>query len=344
MANQVMLTFAGDSSDLERSMDRVGGAARRMDTEASSSFDRVGESADNLDTRAMGFRDTITGVQDTFRGLTDDSLSLGDRLLMLGMGIGDLASGVANFGVQFAKQAASFVANSARMVASSIATTATVVAGWVAKGAAATVAGVKMAAAWLIGLGPVGLVIAAIGAIIAILALLGVDFDDVKRIAGAAWDWIWQKAEQAGAIIRNVFTGVRDWVGGVVSGIVGFFTGLPGRITSIFSGLGSAVANGFRSVWNNTIGGFGFTVPSWVPLVGGRDFRIPRLHTGGVVPGVPGQEVLTILQAGEVVTPASRAAGAGSGPVINFYGPVLANPRDVGREVTRALREFGRAA
>jgi hypothetical protein len=33
------------------------------------------------------------------------------------------------------------------------------------------------------------------------------------------------------------------------------------------------------------------------------------MHTGGIVPGAPGQESLAILQAGERVTPSSRAGG-----------------------------------
>jgi Asp/Glu/hydantoin racemase len=33
------------------------------------------------------------------------------------------------------------------------------------------------------------------------------------------------------------------------------------------------------------------------------------MHSGGVVPGAPGQEAMAILQAGERVEPASRADG-----------------------------------
>ena len=48
--------------------------------------------------------------------------------------------------------------------------------------------------------------------------------------------------------------------------------------------------------------------------------NIPYLHTGGIVPGMPGSDVLAVLQAGERVSPAGR----GGGDIhIHFEGPVF---------------------
>jgi hypothetical protein len=41
--------------------------------------------------------------------------------------------------------------------------------------------------------------------------------------------------------------------------------------------------NAVKSLWNSTIGGFGFTVPSWVPFAGGDSFKIPMMATGGYI-------------------------------------------------------------
>ena len=282
--NEVTLTFAGDTTSLERSFDKVGAGADKAGRDVSSGFDRVGESADNLDTRAMGFRDTVTGVQDTFRGLTDDSASLQERVLLLGMGFGDLASGVANFGTQFARQAATFVANTARMAASHVTAAATTVAGWVTMGIQSTIAGAKMAAAWLIGLGPVGLVIAGIAALVAVLVALGVDFDDVKNAIAAGWEFIRGAAASAfewlrtnwplvlaiitGPIglavlavvrhwgtIRSGFTAVKNWIRDRVNDIVSFITGIPGRISEAAKSIGSTIINGIKNGITG-IGGF----------------------------------------------------------------------------------------
>ena len=382
--NQVTLTFAGDSKDLEKSFDKVGGGADRMGKDVGDSFDRVGESADNLDTRAMGFRDTMTGVEDTGKGVSEIMKgNLFEGTLLLGMGFGDLASGVANFGVQFAKQAGAFVANTARMVASNVAAVATTIGGWIAMGVSALVAGAQMALAWLIGLGPIGLVIAAIGLIIGILVALGVGFDDVKAVAEAVWNFIlgaikgvfgWVRdnwplilAILTGPIglavlaivkhkdtiirafraafnwVKDAATGAKDWIVDRFNDVVSFFAGLPGRIGDIFSGLGSSLVDAVKSIWNSTLGGFGFTVPSWVPGVGGNEFRIPELHQGGMFRAPAGErEGLAMLLDGERVTRPGMGSDGDGGltVVVNVNGSILSE-RDLVGVVRDALNHGG---
>lgn len=103
--NQVTLTFAGDSRDVEQAFDRVGQAARDMESavesssrSAADSLDRFGEAADQVDTRAMGFRDSLTGLQDSMLSFGEAAKgNLFEALLLAGFGIGDLASGIFNF-------------------------------------------------------------------------------------------------------------------------------------------------------------------------------------------------------------------------------------------------------
>ncbi len=127
MANQVVLTFGGESKNLENTFDQVGAGAKRMGAqvgEAGKGFDKVGEAADRVDTRAMGFRDTLTGVQDSGKGLSQ--IMKGDLFtgfLTLGMGVGDLASGMFNFLVPMAKSVALTVAHTSATVAHAVATT-----------------------------------------------------------------------------------------------------------------------------------------------------------------------------------------------------------------------------
>ena len=67
------------------------------------------------------------------------------------------------------------------------------------------------------------------------------------------------------------------------------------------------------------VGGFDLTVP-----------QIPRLHSGGTVPGAPGAEMLAILQAGEQVIPAGGQS-AGGGVTVNVKTD--ADPYRIGREI-----------
>lgn len=68
--------------------------------------------------------------------------------------------------------------------------------------------------------------------------------------------------------------------------------------------------NSIAGFWNDTIGAIHFKLPFGGPEV---DFpNIPTLHRGGIVPGRRGQEVLTILEAGEqVISTAEVAEGGG---------------------------------
>jgi hypothetical protein len=76
VANQVTLTFAGETKQAEAAFDRVGDSSRRMSEKVGSSsegFDKAGEAADGAETRAQGFSDTLTGTADVASGVGQTS-------------------------------------------------------------------------------------------------------------------------------------------------------------------------------------------------------------------------------------------------------------------------------
>lgn len=312
--NQVVLTFAGDSDQLEKAFDRVGAASKEMSDEvgaaskemasAGEGFDSAAEKADELDTKAMGFRDTMTGVQDTMRGVGEISRgNLFEGFFTLGMGIGDLASGFANFLIPTMKQ---FITTGVRGIAMTVKSTA-VNAVHKAGLIASTVATKAMAVAQK----ALNLAMRANP----ILLIVGLLFT-----LGSALVVAYNKSETFRNIVQGAMRGVQRAFGWVLDrgrDVLNWFRNLPRNIGRFLSGLGRAITapfraglSGIKSIWNSTIGGRGFSVPSWVPGIGGREFRIPFLHKGGVVPGAPGQDVLTILEGGERVTPAGAAPPA----------------------------------
>jgi phage-related protein len=305
MPNQVTLTFAGETKQLEESFGKAGGAARKMgdDTEhASQGFHKAGEAADAVDTKAMGFRDTITGVQDSMTGLKNIASgkgSLADGLLTLGMGVGDLASGFYNFLIP-------------ALASSKAGTLAQAAAGKVAAGASK----VWAAGQWLLNTAllasPITWIVVGIVALVAVIVLIATKTNWFQRAWGAAWGAIRSTASAAWGFIRQI----------------------PGWIGSAFSGIASSISGPFRSAfnfiasaWNNTVGGLSFSIPSWVPGIGGNSFGVPRIpyfHSGGVVPGVVGTNVLAMVQAGERVgSVASR--GGGDRVVVNVAGRQVAD-------------------
>lgn len=101
--NQVTLTFAGDSTKLQDSFDKVGSSAKTMQDEVkgaskdvSDGFDRAGEAAD-------GTYDKFDALESLGRGTTDTMSGLGE--IMSGnvlQGATDLAGGVAALADGFA--------------------------------------------------------------------------------------------------------------------------------------------------------------------------------------------------------------------------------------------------
>lgn len=141
----------------------------------------------------------------------------------------------------------------------------------------------------------------------------GAAWDAIKRIVSNAWTSMTADIRAATSVVTSI-------VQNALTSITGWFRQLPGSIASAMSTVASAITNPFRSafnslksLWNSTVGGFGFTVPSWIPGVGGKGFSIPKMHTGGIF-DAPGGEGLALLKRGEgVFTPDQmRALGTGS--------------------------------
>lgn len=100
---------------------------------------------------------------------------------------------------------------------------------------------------------PIGLVVAAIVGLIAIMTALYFKFDTVRVIVDKVFD--------------VMATGVKFAVGVVKT----YLENMYGVFKTIF--------NGIAKLWNSTIGGFSFDIPDWVPVIGGNSFSIPEMPT-----------------------------------------------------------------
>ena len=123
-------------------------------------------------------------------------------------------------------------------------------------------------------------------------------------------------------VIKGIFTAVGwvvDHLRGPISVISNLFRGVASVVKSVFGGVSGIVKGAINSVIrviNAIIRGINsIQVHIHVGPVG-YDFwglRIGQLgyimHSGGIVPGTPGSDVPTILQAGERVIPRSQAGG-----------------------------------
>ncbi|MEU2111819.1 hypothetical protein [Streptomyces sp. NPDC019507] len=140
----------------------------------------------------------------------------------------------------------------------------TAVAQFALMAARAVVWAATMAAQWLIAMGPVGWIIAAV---IGLTALIIANWDKIKEWTGKAWDWIWGKIRGIGQMILNFIANIplvrffiQHWdriKSGVISrtmGLLAYIRSLPGKIMSGLGNLGSLLVNKgkdlIRGLWN----------------------------------------------------------------------------------------------
>jgi hypothetical protein len=163
-------------------------------------------------------------------------------------------------------------------------------------------------------------------------------------LLGTLFGWMFEAIsflpQMIGGPIRNFFGSAgRMMVGSIKDGIAGawhlvlrYIEDLLGGLLSRFRSIGSGIANAlsgpaeaiksvFRAAfnfisdaWNNTVGKVNFTVPSWVPGVGGKGWSVPKIpkfaggveNFGGGLAYVHKGEVLANLPPGTDVIPRNR--------------------------------------
>ncbi|WP_433224466.1 phage tail tape measure protein [Microtetraspora malaysiensis] len=162
--------------------------------------------------------------------------------------IASLARMAAQAAIQLAKVTAQFIAEAARAGAVWLAQMAKVAAQTIVQfglmAGRAVLWAATMAAQWLIAMGPVGWVIAAVGALVAVIVA---NWDKIKEWTAAAWDWIWSKIKGVVDFIVNLFTNftpvgliIKHWdkikaaTSAVWNAVVGFLKAAGQKIVDIF--------------------------------------------------------------------------------------------------------------
>lgn len=191
----------------------------------------------------------------------------------------------------------------------------------------AAVANAKMEAAWV----KIGSVVDKVATLVLPLVADALTFvaGVIVKVSAVVGPLATKIANVLFPVLRTVITIASDIIG-AIGDVIAFFGRVGGAIDRATKGMWDGLWGSFKSVINAIIGawnGLRFTVPrvDVGPVhFGGFSLgtpNIPYLHSGGIVPGARGSDVLTMLQAGERVIP----IGAGNAPVItvniqNFTG------------------------
>lgn len=269
----------------EQSADAQGAFAREADT-AAGAAERSKAQWENL-TAQLGeallpVMTTVgTVLQDVFKWVSDNQTAV---MILAGV-IGGLALGVQVVNAGFALYRTALIVGAAAQWALNAAMTAN----------------------------PIGIIIVAIGALV------------------AAFVWLWNNSEGFRNFFIGMWEGIKSVVGTVVdwivtrwNDIVKFFQDLPGNIGKALSSIGETIGNAFKGAMNMAIDAINWLIDRANSVVDSINNVSPlpdiphipklgRMHSGGVVPGPAGSERLAILQAGETVFPANQRGNIGGG-------------------------------
>lgn len=271
MANQVKLTFAGDDADLKRSFDDVGKASEVMAVRVTDATNEAGEKFDHLSSQSSLL---AGGVGDVGGALTE---AFGED------------NPIGAFGAQMEKASAIIMGFTGLMDLAVFATNNMKIA-TLAKAGADRIAA---AAQWVFNAAqlasPTTWIILGIIALIAVIVLIATKTKWFSTAWTAAWGWIKKAASNTWDFIKKI----PGWIGSA-------FRGIASAMTAPFRFAFNAIAR----LWNNTIGQLSWSVPGWVPFIGGNTISVPKLptfHTGGMVPGPIGAPVPILALGGEEV-------------------------------------------
>lgn len=195
------------------------------------------------------------------------------------------------------------------------------VADWISKNqTAAIVIGSLTAAVWLLNAAmsanPMVLLALLIAGVVAALVLLWTKSQGFRDAITGMW-----------TNIRDTVVGAVDWIKMAWDGLVGFFAKIPSRIGQALGDLAGVVSRAFKGAVNAAVDALNWAIDhsiNWIinqansitSIVGGGHIptipHIPRMHGGGVVPGMPGTETLILAKSGERVSAPGQGGGGGA--------------------------------
>ena len=233
-------------------------------------------------------------------------------------------------------------------------------AAWAAVGAVTAAINAVMAtsfsALW-VATGAV-VIIAIIAALVALQVkfdIFGKAIDGIKIGFDAVWGaikFVFNWAKQNWPLLLAIITGpfgmaiafvikFKDDIMGVFSLIYNGIKSTMGFVAGVITAPFKAAFRAVAGLWNSTVGALSFSVPSWVPVIGGKGFDvpdIPMLAEGGIVTG---PTLAMIGERGpEAVIPLNRAGGMGGGNTvtINVNG---GDPMQVVKALQTYVRTIG---
>jgi len=176
-------------------------------------------------------------------------------------------------------------------------------------------------------------------------------YQKLWEIVREVWDNVSSKISTAWGVISTVFESVKNGI----ATVWGFFQTAKDIISGVFTNIADAISGPFKTAfnfisdaWNNTVGKLSWSVPGWVPIIGGNKISAPQLPTfaeGGIFnTGIGGGSGLAVLHDNEMIlNPQQQKAlfsgnGLGGGGAINVT--INMPPGSNGSDVVNAIKRY----
>ena len=176
------------------------------------------------------------------------------------------------------------------------------------------------------------------------------------QVVQTVWSAITGAIQTAWGLIQTAFNNIKSGI----ETVWGFFQTAKDIIGSVFTNIADSISGPFKTAfnfisdaWNNTVGKLSWSVPGWVPVIGGNTIsapKLPRFAEGGIFnTGVGGGSGLAVLHDNEMIlNPQQQKAlfgggGLGNGPAVNVtINTVAGDPDAIERVVIDAIARANR--
>lgn len=259
-------------------------------------------------------------------------LSLGTTALTASVNV---AAAMGRIALSAATAAARFAVSAAQMIAQMALTAGRVVAGWVLMGVQSLLQAARVAAAWVLAMGPIGWIITAV---VALVALIIANWDTIKNAIAAAWQWIkdttvsiwngivawfsafwsnlkaifqthvdwvrnliarvWAAIQQTNATIWNA---IKNFFSGLWSGVKTIFQSAVDKVKSVIDGAWNVIKTGTKIIWDTVTG---YISTAWTNIKTAVSTGISNAIT--LVKGLPGKILAGLGKLGNLLLSAGK--------------------------------------
>jgi phage-related minor tail protein len=263
------------TKDIPKFLESLTGASTSME-DAGGAADRMGATlADNAAARVETFKrgidqwgQSLVQIPGPLGDIAAGASAMGPEMLTAGAAVVTATSGVAGFIPKLAAGTAALATNTGAMIKNGVAAAASG-AKAVALGAAqlvmkapmlaaAAVTGVVTAAQWAwnaaMTANPIGIIIVAIGLLIAAIVAIAMNWDAIVKWVTTVWqgfiDWITPGLEAFAAWWSGFWTGIGDWIAGVWNGFVSLVVAIFQAYVSVIVGIGQGIYSWWIGLWS----------------------------------------------------------------------------------------------